>query len=351
MENKKQSGFTLVELIVSFAVFSILLGAVAVLLPSFLNQYNNVQSTSRTQTTGNTLMEMIEGQLSYATSSINLNTEDNDDFTVVEYDDQDGNAVYLSVLTEAFKTKYGYENEDKLSNGLFVLRYAEANDSEDIGLVSRKAIDWGYTDDFYINNKVTAFTVKKAGSDYRENVLEVSFTLTNNKNGMKNTFTRLVECTNFAATVNNDITIDGADPISPDVPDDTEAFPVVDSYWPNPDSYSNEWTGKSVNAGGIFKYSDGNYYVVYKYLGYVSKNDAKNGPGSFSWGVAKITGTIYTYEELLKLNNVPASQKKEIIYRGDICIKDGVYYVFYATSQTQGEYIPVDLSSWYRIPN
>lgn len=349
MESKKQSGFTLVELIVSFAVLSILLGAVAVLLPSFLNQYNHVQSTSRTQTIGNTLMEMIEGQLSYATSSINLNTVDNNGFTIVEYDDQDGNAVYMSVLTDAFKTKYGSEN--KLSNDLFVLRYSEASDSGNAGLVSRQAIDWGYTDDFYLTNKVTAFTVSKAPSDYRENVLEVSFTLTNSKNGMENKFTRLVECTNFASTTNNDITIDGGRP------DDTGTFPIVDSYWPNPASYDDDdkWeNSKMVYPGGIFKHIDGKYYMVISETK-LTQSMAAAGPKEFDYGgngyntCVSITETVYTYEELLKLASVPWNQKKQIIYRGDICVKDGVYYVCRET--TDGSWINTDLSSWFRVPN
>lgn len=341
MESKKQSGFTLVELIVSFAVLSILLGAVAVLLPSFLNQYNHVQSTSRTQTIGNTLMEMIEGQLSYATSSINLNTVDNNGFTIVEYDDQDGNAVYMSVLTDAFKTKYGSEN--KLSNDLFVLRYSEASDSGNAGLVSRQAIDWGYTDDFYLNNKVTAFTVSKAPSDYRENILEVSFTLTNSKNGMRNTFTRLVECTNFASTTNNDITIDGGN--------DTEKFPNTDiiiqsNVWPILSDFPEEhpeWYQVNINKSGIFKWDDGNYYIISKNytLPYQMWVTGPGGNALSAFVTHKITGRIVEYG--------PSEGQKNDLTRGDICKSGDNYYVFIdgGTVAASPEKSP---SQWYLLP-
>lgn len=356
-DNKKQ-GFTLVELIVSFSVLSILLAAVAVLLPSFLNQYNHVQSTSRTQTVGNTLMEMIEGQLSYATSQINLITTENGDFTVVEYNDQDGNTIDMSVLTEQFETNFGLEEDSSISSGLFILRYAELADLEDENLVTRNAIDWGYTDDFYIGNTVTAFTVTKAASEYRENVLEVSFTLTNSKNGMENTFTRLIECTNFASTTNNDIVVDGKDPSDGD--DDT-LFPVVDSYWPSPESFNtegDEWNNsKMVNPGGIFKHTDNKYYVVISNT-QVTKQMAADGPGEFDAGGSyhyntciTITGTVYTYEKLSELANAGWDKPKQIIYRGDICEKDGVYYVCKVTSD--GSWINTDVdnaSSWYRVP-
>lgn len=350
MESKKQSGFTLVELIVSFAVLSILLGAVAVLLPSFLNQYNHVQSTSRTQTIGNTLMEMIEGQLSYATSSINLNTVDNNGFTIVEYNDQDGNAVYMSVLTDAFKTKYGSEN--KLSNDLFVLRYSEASDSGNAGLVSRQAIDWGYTDDFYLTNKVTAFTVSKAPSEYRENVLEVSFTLTNSKNGMENKFTRLVECTNFASTTNNDITIDGVDPTPPEVPDDTEKFPETDielwpNQWPVRENYPKEYPQSEnvpIKSGGIFKWTDGKYYVIYNNYS-LAFSQWESGPGGMAASAhvtVEITGKFISYDD-------NPNEEKTDVNRGDMCKYGGSYYVFV----DGGSFVASPGKSpkrWYKLP-
>lgn len=356
MESKKKFGFTLVELIVSFAVLSILLGAVAVLLPSFLNQYNHVQSTSRTQTIGNTLMELIEGQLSYATSSINLNTVDNNGFTIVEYDDQDGNAVYMSVLTDDFKTKYGSEN--KLSNNLFILRYAEASDSGDAGLVNRQAIDWGYTDDFYLNNKVTAFTVSKAPSEYRENILEVSFTLTNSKNGMENKFTRLVECTNFASTTNNDITIDGADPNPPDIPDDTEKFPNTDiviqtNVWPVRENYDKDnpgWANVTIKPSGIFKWKDGNYYIICKEYS-LNFQEWMTDPGGMALNyfvTEKLTGNIVEF-------NNPYDDSEQLVglQRGDLCKIGNDYYVFndggdkgYSPLNSNPDYS----NKWYKIP-
>lgn len=334
MESKKQSGFTLVELIVSFAVLSILLGAVAVLLPSFLNQYNHVQSTSRTQTIGNTLMEMIEGQLSYATSSINLNTVDNNGFTIVEYNDQDGNAVYMSVLTDAFKTKYGSEN--KLSNDLFVLRYSEASDSGNAGLVSRQAIDWGYTDDFYLTNKVTAFTVSKAPSEYRENVLEVSFTLTNSKNGMENKFTRLVECTNFASTTDNDITIDGKDPSgggSIFIPDSTgrlhEFKATLDWEEVKKEIIKDGW--HTVN-GGIL--TDGkNFYLCSNWSQFVQK---ESGDITLEYIVNKYPSYFLKLETTTKLwiesdryvkPNGAGTVWKPCPQKGDLCYFGNKYYV------------------------
>lgn len=324
-KDNKKLGFTLVELIVSFSVLSILLAAVAVLLPSFLNQYNHVQSTSRTQTVGNTLMEMIEGQLSYATSQINLITTENDDFTVVEYNDQDGNTIDMSVLTDQFETNFGLEEDSSISNGLFILKYAQLADLEDENLVTRNAIDWGYTDDFYIGNTVTAFTVTKAASEYRENVLEVSFTLTNSKNGMENTFTRLIECTNFASTTNNDIVIDGKDPSE----DDVEKLPGTDiviqsNVWPVRTDYPDEYP-QSVNVtikpSGIFKWDDGYYVISKNYsLPYSQWLGGPGGGAQDAFITHKITGRIVEYSD--------PNEEKTDLSRGDICKFEGNYYVF-----------------------
>ena len=64
----KNKGFTLVELIVAFAIFSMLMATVAGLLPGFIKQYSYVQNSVQADKIGTTLLDLIESELSYARS-------------------------------------------------------------------------------------------------------------------------------------------------------------------------------------------------------------------------------------------------------------------------------------------
>ena len=56
----RTKGFTLVELIVTFAIFTLLMGSVAALLPNFAKQYSYVQNSVQTDKIGTTLLDLIE---------------------------------------------------------------------------------------------------------------------------------------------------------------------------------------------------------------------------------------------------------------------------------------------------
>lgn len=350
--NKK--GFTLVELIVSFAVLMILLGGVVALLPTFFNQYNHVQNTARTQSIGTTLLEMLEGQLGYATSTINIITTKSDDYDIIEFDDKDGNEVKLSVLTDGFKeyldTGENYvidESNNKLDNDLFIFHYSETKSVENVDKTLRDAVNWGYNTDFYMNNIVKEFHVEPAGSEYRKNVLRISFILMNSRNGMESKFVRLIECSNFKNTYNNGITVDGND--SSQNPDDN-TYPGTDiilqrSPWPTKEDYNNVNTNKlDVLASGIFRHTDGKYYVIIKTIKDLVVGQAQQGPGEWADRkeyVVTITGKIVNFSE----NEV----SKNNLTCGDLCFSNGDYYVFKEVDSI-GKNPIIDSSQWYKLP-
>ncbi|MCI1959343.1 MAG: type II secretion system protein [Clostridia bacterium] len=123
---------------------------------------------------------------------------------------------------------------------------------------------------------------------------------------------------------------------------------VHDNYWPKQSDYdSNIYGNITVPAGGIFQYTDGNYYIVVRDTS-LTKSQAASGPGGEVYGwynTEKMTGRIITYSD----DNVQRSD----LNRGDICQVGDDYYVFkdggsYAYSPVSPH---VSEGSWYKIPN
>ena len=124
---------------------------------------------------------------------------------------------------------------------------------------------------------------------------------------------------------------------------------TVSSYWPEQSEYDdNQYGNKTVNAGGIFKYTDGSYYVVTKTIS-ITKSQAESGPGGVTnnwYDVQKITGRV------LQTSDFNGAQKKDLA-RGDICQVGDDYYVYvdggtwaFAPNNSSGA-----SSQWYKIPS
>ena len=69
MKNKFR-GLTLVELIVGFAILSILMATIASLLPGFVKQYSYVQNSVQADKIGTTILDIVESELSYSTKIV-----------------------------------------------------------------------------------------------------------------------------------------------------------------------------------------------------------------------------------------------------------------------------------------
>lgn len=124
-------------------------------------------------------------------------------------------------------------------------------------------------------------------------------------------------------------------------------IPVVGSYWPKQEDYLDPNQIISVNAGGIFQYSDGNYYVVCINTA-LSKSQAAQGPFgvAYSWfATQKITGREVVFDN--------DNHQRSDLQRGDVCIVNGRTYVYKdGGSWAYGPTSPLVYgSSWYLIPN
>ncbi|MDD4378242.1 MAG: hypothetical protein PHH48_08915, partial [Eubacteriales bacterium] len=119
---------------------------------------------------------------------------------------------------------------------------------------------------------------------------------------------------------------------------------LTPNIWPKAEDYVQEWDNITVPAGGIFKYTDGNYYVVTSNTT-LTKGQALSGPGGdgHSWfSVQKITNRIVTYAE--------GEGQKSDLTRGDMCLYNGEYYVF-KDGGSWGGSPGASPGQWYKIPS
>ena len=116
------------------------------------------------------------------------------------------------------------------------------------------------------------------------------------------------------------------------------------SYWPHQSEFAYSYSTVNVSAGGIFQYTDGNYYVINKSAD-ITKSQAASGPGGdlYNWFYTqKLTGTVVTYSS--------NSEQKSTLKRGDLCKVGNDYYVF--INGGSWAYDPsVEPNSWYKLPN
>ncbi len=118
------------------------------------------------------------------------------------------------------------------------------------------------------------------------------------------------------------------------------------SYWPKESDFATQWDEVTVHPGGIFQYSDGNYYVVTKTMG-LNQGQAADGPGGaaiYSWFITqKLTGNpVVTFAE---------GVSDMTVTRGDLCKVGSDYYVFddggsvgHPPTSSEGS------SQWYKLP-
>lgn len=190
----KNKGFTLVELIVAFAIFSMLMATVAGLLPGFIKQYNYVQNSVQADKIGTTLLDLIESELSYARSIelIDGGTESD----TVKYVNNNLVTIYLGVYDG--NDALGVEGADGSSLGpntfAFVYppyKYLDSDNNE-----TTDCIVWGYTEKYYVKNIVENFKVTEMDESYRPNVYKVEFDLTRSDTNQTKHFERLFQCIN-----------------------------------------------------------------------------------------------------------------------------------------------------------
>lgn len=193
----KNKGFTLVELIVAFAIFSLLMATIAGLLPGFVKQYNYVQNSVQTDKVGTTLLDLLESELSYARF---IEIDDRGDQPdIVKYVNNNLVTIYLGLYEGNDALGIEDANGSALALNTFAFVYPPYKylDTADNSQKYTDCTVWGYTEKYYVKNIVQNFKVTKMDDiQYRPNVYKIEFDLYRADTNQTKHFERMLQCFN-----------------------------------------------------------------------------------------------------------------------------------------------------------
>lgn len=182
--NKKSGteGYTLVEVIVCFALIGLFMSAAVTVLTMYMETSYKLNSMNRTQLLTTTLMDTISGEVSSA-------AEDKmQSGGVLKMEIQDGgedsDALY-------FTDKNGYPLKLFVESGRLMLKYTEPQGGD---------TDWGYGDGVYQGNEVIQLQfapVVRVEGGPNVNLLEVTLTVRNKKTEYEETRKSIIQCYNL----------------------------------------------------------------------------------------------------------------------------------------------------------
>jgi len=295
---KDKKGMTLIEVIVGLAVCAIFLGICIAVISPILNVDARNESKTEAQMIAKNLTESIRGK----TDTCNT-LSSADGGKSIAYDDN-----IITVNSDGYLTIKG--------NLVYPASYYNNNDDKSS------------------SSKTISMTTSDAGTNKVEMVLEV-------KRGdmvLAKVDTLLSPVlTGYSESSTSDDTYPGTD------------IKLVSNYWPTDEDYDKlsdkKWGTISIPAGGIFKYTDGNYYVVVKDID-LNRSQASSGPGgtAYNWFYTdKITGRIIT--------DWTDGLQKDDMTRGDMCKVANDYYVYIDGGVYAYAPMTKHPQQWYKLPN
>lgn len=187
--NKKKSaarGYTLVEVIVCFALIGLFMAAAATVLLMYMDTAYKMSSMNRTQMLTTTLMDTISGEVTSAADT--KFSEDNSSELRIIITQEAGKPDRLS-----FTDKNGYPVDICVNDKKqLVLEYTEPG--KDV------PTEWGYGNNVYRSNEVTRLifnTVTRDGAASTSNLLEVTLTVRDSKTEYEETRKTIIQCYNL----------------------------------------------------------------------------------------------------------------------------------------------------------
>lgn len=169
LKNKK--GMTLVELIVAFALLSVFLASAVGVLTASMGIFKRSISMSHAQTVGAMLLDDIIGHIGKASSELEYNDH------AIAFQNAKGDREIIYVGTEGV-------DKDQLC-----IHYDEDTNTK------RKAVNWRYPKNTYMNNKMTEMKVEKIeGKTENQMLFRITIYLENERTGYQYHTSQMVEC-------------------------------------------------------------------------------------------------------------------------------------------------------------
>jgi prepilin-type N-terminal cleavage/methylation domain-containing protein len=206
--DKKQQnnrGFTLVEMIVSFALLGIFVVAASMVISSIMNVYYEAKGISYGLQVSNVIMDKIAGELEGAI---------NGDITSEDFKDASGDAMRGAMIVGKNKVEFTNSSGSHVNLGLIesdgknylALHYYEVM-SADGESVLYDAVDWTFDPNTYMGYSIKELTFTRPKGDYDYNVIQIDMTITSPRYG-DYSVTEYVECYKFEGIVSPGFVVD-----------------------------------------------------------------------------------------------------------------------------------------------
>ena len=187
---KNNDGFSLVELIISFALLSIFMTAACTLLTNYMKLYTQINTMALGENVADTVMNTIEDCISDSSSVKIFNNEHHDDEGVnnagdmIVYTTPNGNKVTIY----AFDPNVSSEEDD----GILRLSY----DDTVQGKFNSSAEKWSLGKEAYMKYRIKSIDFE-AETGIGDNIVSVELKIQNTQTGSITERKKLIECYNI----------------------------------------------------------------------------------------------------------------------------------------------------------
>lgn len=193
---KRKKGYTLVELIVTFALIALFMSCAAMVVGTYMKIHTHTRDLAQQQVLADTLLDDVQNKLS---KCVNVSKSGISNAVTISDDGENGHKIsfydenYYPITICINPGKEGYPDNDTEGSVLLYIYNWTKEDGQ-----PAKYVYWSYPDRTYLDNKVTKFNIAEVNTkDSGKVVYEVSLTLESLRTKAKYTDTRYIECANL----------------------------------------------------------------------------------------------------------------------------------------------------------
>ncbi|MDO5135973.1 MAG: type II secretion system protein [Eubacteriales bacterium] len=211
-KRKKNSskGFTLVELIVSFALTGLLLASASAVLANYGINTADMTAISQSELAASNLMDAIRAELMYAADYDGWYENADDDIKSYVSGKREGDApkkidVLIANGSKSiyFANRLGTLVKISCNDGRLSIRYGNPGGGSG-NLGSRSTVDWDFGSGVYMANSINRLNFERITTEETPpkdtSVIKVTLVLENGKNGYRATRESCIECFNVPPT-------------------------------------------------------------------------------------------------------------------------------------------------------
>lgn len=166
----EQRGYTLVELMVSFALLALLLTTAIATLSPAINIFNRALNVTRAQTVTNIILDKITAELSACKGMTEVTA------TTVSYSDQNGVPVMLYLKEGKMYMDY--------NGGDSAVKEGEGGETD--------GVTWFFANSVYMGNRITNLTFQVSDPD--KSLIEVTLEIKNEQTGFSYKREKTIQC-------------------------------------------------------------------------------------------------------------------------------------------------------------